>query len=84
MEDFSLAMEKIAEYIDGNSFLDFKKDPKTTDAVIRNFEVIGEASRNIPKALQDRNPEMPWSKMYLLRNKVSMNISVLIVRLFGM
>jgi uncharacterized protein with HEPN domain len=64
-------LKKIAEYIDGYSFLDFKKDPKTTDAVIRNFEVIGEASRNIPKALQDRYLEMPWSEMYLLRNKVS-------------
>ncbi len=67
----NLAMERIAEYIHGYSFIIFKQDYKTVDAVIRNFEVIGEASKNLPKEFKDRYPEIPWSEMYLLRNKIS-------------
>lgn len=41
------------------------------DAVIRNFEVIGEASRNIEKRYPDfaaRHSEVPWSVAYEMRN----------------
>jgi uncharacterized protein with HEPN domain len=71
LEDMNLAMERIAEYIHGYSFIQFKQDYKTVDAVIRNFEVIGEASRNLPKEFKEKHSEIPWSEMYLLRNKVS-------------
>lgn len=53
LEDMKLAMDRIAEYIEGYSFIKFKKDYKTVDAVIRNFEVIGEASKNLPKEFKD-------------------------------
>ncbi len=53
LEDMNLAMERIAEYIHGYSFAKFEQDYKTVDAVIRNFEIIGEASKNSPKALKD-------------------------------
>ncbi len=71
LEDMNLAMERIAEYIKDLSFADFKKDYKTVDAVIRNFEVIGEAAKNIPAEVRGKFPEIPWDEMYLLRNKVS-------------
>lgn len=71
LEDMYLAMERIAEYIHGYSLIKFKQDYKTVDAVIRNFEVIGEASKNLPIELKDRYPEIPWKEMYVLRNKVS-------------
>jgi len=64
-------MSRIAEYIEGYSFLEFKKDQKTVDAVIRNFEIIGEASRNLPPEFKSEHPEIPWNEMYLLRNKVT-------------
>lgn len=67
----NLAMERIAEYIHGYSLIKFKQDNKTADAVIRNFEVIGEASKNLPNEFKVNHPEIPWSEMYLLRNKVS-------------
>ena len=41
------------------------------DAVIRNFEIIGEASNNIPAEIKSKYPNVPWAEMYLLRNKVS-------------
>ncbi|ASB48157.1 HepT-like ribonuclease domain-containing protein [Alkalitalea saponilacus] len=36
----------------GLPFIQFKRDYKTVDAVIRNFEVIGEAAKNIPKNIK--------------------------------
>ena len=49
----------------------FQNDQKTVDAVIRNFEIIGEASKNLSTNIKDRNPDIPWQEMYYLRNKVS-------------
>ena len=64
-------MSRIAEYINGLTFIQFKQDYRTVDAVIRNFEIIGEASRNLPVEIKEKYPHVPWSEMYLLRNKVS-------------
>lgn len=71
LEDMVHAMERILEYTDEMTFEEFCKDHKTFDAVIRNFEVIGEAANNTPTSLKENFPELPWDEMYLLRNKVS-------------
>ena len=47
LEDIQTAMSRIAEYIAGLSIVEFQRDYKTVDAVIRNFEIIGEASRKL-------------------------------------
>lgn len=39
--------------------------------MIRNFEIIGEASKNLPKEIKDRYDDVPWEEMYVLRNMVS-------------
>lgn len=41
------------------------------DAVVRNFEVIGEASKYLPADIKEKYPEIPWKKMYGLRNLIS-------------
>lgn len=71
LEDIQLAMSRIAEYIGELDFKSFKKDYKTVDAVIRNFEIIGEASKNLPEIIKEKYQEVPWSEMYLLRNKIT-------------
>jgi len=71
LEDIQIAMSKISEYIEGYNFENFKKDYKTVDAVIRNFEVIGEASKNLNETIKEKYPDIPWTEMYYLRNKVS-------------
>ena len=71
LEDILIAMDHIAEYIHSYSFDEFKKDYKTVDAVIRNFEIIGEASKNLPVEIKEKYSELPWTEMYSLRNKVS-------------
>jgi uncharacterized protein with HEPN domain len=50
------------------SFGEFEKDRKTIDAVIRNFEIIGEASSKLPKEFRDKYPEVPWESIIGLRN----------------
>ncbi len=71
IDDMVLSMSRILEYIDGLSFDQFKKDHKTVDAVLRNFEIIGEASKNVPDFIKMEHPDVPWAEMYLMRNKVS-------------
>lgn len=71
LADMLVAMDRIAEYIDGYTFIKFKQDYKTVDAVIRNFEVVGEAAKNLPDDFKAQYPQIPWNEMYLLRNKVS-------------
>ena len=53
---------------------EFLKDEKTQDAVIRNFEIIGEASRNIGHYHPDFaavHPEVPWGIAYEMRNALA-------------
>lgn len=83
LEDIQLSMIRIAEYIEGYDFIKFKRDYKTVDAVIRNFEIIGEASKNIPTIIKDKYTEIPWVEMYNLRNKISHEYLVLITKSFG-
>ena len=71
LEDIQLAMSRIAEYVEGYDFNRFKKDYRTVDAVIRNFEIIGEASRTLDDEIKNKYPDVPLKEMYYLRNRVS-------------
>jgi uncharacterized protein with HEPN domain len=48
----------------------FVKDPKTMDAVIRNFEVIGEAANRLPESFKDRHPKIDWHRIRGFRNRI--------------
>jgi uncharacterized protein with HEPN domain len=71
LDDIQLSMSRIAEYIKGYDFMKFKKDHKTVDAVVRNFEIIGEASKRLDDTIKEKYPEVPWQEMYYLRNRIS-------------
>ena len=71
LSDIILSMERVKEYISGLDFQHFKWDYKTVDAVIRNFEIIGEATKNLPNDIKDKYPSIPWEEMYRLRNRIS-------------
>jgi uncharacterized protein with HEPN domain len=47
VEDMLEAAQKIQSYTRGFSFEDFLKDERTMDAVVRNFEIIGEAASRV-------------------------------------
>jgi uncharacterized protein with HEPN domain len=56
----------------------FVKDRKTVYAVIRALEIIGEATRKVPRDLKKRHPEIPWKEMAGMRDKLILNTSELI------
>lgn len=71
LDDILLSMNRIEEYVNGLSFIEFKQNYMIVDAVVRNFEIIGEASKHIPENIINEYPEIPWKKMYRLRNTIS-------------
>ena len=70
LEDISDRIEKITVYIENMSYDDFVKDDKTVSACIREIEVIGEATKQIPKEITQRFNELPWSLMAKMRDKL--------------
>ena len=70
IKDILDSINDIENFIRGMSFEDFKRDRKTINAVVRSIEVIGEATKKIPKTLKDRHREVPWKKMSGMRDKL--------------
>jgi uncharacterized protein with HEPN domain len=71
LNDILESIQKIEDYLEGFSFTDYINDQKTVDAVVGNFEIIGEASKNMPITSKSKYPDIPWAEMYLLRHIVS-------------
>ncbi|PIU55555.1 MAG: hypothetical protein COS88_04240 [Chloroflexi bacterium CG07_land_8_20_14_0_80_51_10] len=68
VEDVLEAMDKIERYIKGLTYETFVENEMVVDAVIRNLEIIGEASRNIPEDVREKYPDIPWRRVIGLRN----------------
>ena len=68
------AIDRVHRYVADMQETGFLQDQKTQDAVIRNFEVIGEASNNIKKYHPDfasQHPEVPLNFAYEMRNALA-------------
>ena len=68
------AIERIQRYCADTSELDFLENEMLQDAVIRNFEVIGEASKNIDRKFPDfmrQHPSLPLIDAYEMRNALT-------------
>ena len=70
VEDIIESGEKIFTYTAGLSFEQFKTDSKTVDAVIRNFEIIGEAANRLPEEFKDKYSDIDWHRMRGFRNRI--------------
>ncbi len=62
------AIKAIKFYTEGMDFKEFKKDQKTVDAIVRQFEIIGEATRHITTAYRECHTQVAWQKMVSMRN----------------
>jgi uncharacterized protein with HEPN domain len=69
-EDIWESIEKIERYTEGMTQDNFQSDEKTTDAVVRNLEIIGEAASRLPKDFTDQHSEVEWVKIIGLRNRI--------------
>lgn len=70
LDDILDAVDKIEIFTRGMSYEEFLEDDKTVYAVIRALEVIGEATKCIPRQVRENYPEYPWSEMAGMRDKL--------------
>ncbi len=68
LKDIRDSIKQIEEYMQNISEENFKKNKQLQDAVIRRFEIMGEASRNIPRALKEKNKHVPWIEISQFRD----------------
>ncbi len=68
IDDILESIQHILDYTEGMDFSTWSGDQKTIDAVVRNFEIIGEAASHIPPEIQSRFPDIPWTQMKGIRN----------------
>ncbi|MGB9667159.1 MAG: DUF86 domain-containing protein [Candidatus Cryosericum sp.] len=53
------------------SFADFVSNTETVDAITRNLEIVGEASRMLPEDFKEEHREIPWRTLSGLRNRIA-------------
>ena len=70
LKDILSAMDSIEAFVEGMSFEEFRADDKTASAVIRKFEIIGEATKNIPDEIRHQYPTVPWKEMAGMRGRL--------------
>lgn len=70
LDDILAAATSIIKFVEGMSEDNFKEDDKTSSAVIRKFEIIGEAVRQLPQSLKDQHPELPWKDIAGMRDRL--------------
>jgi uncharacterized protein with HEPN domain len=70
LDDICEAIDRIKQYTAGLSFDAFSKDQKTIDAVVRNLEIIGEASNRLPDDFKESNSDVEWHKVVGLRHRI--------------
>ena len=70
LRDILAALDSIEHFVGSMNFEEFKTDDKTASAVIRKFEIIGEATKKIPEDLRIQYPGIPWKEMAGMRDRL--------------
>jgi uncharacterized protein with HEPN domain len=68
LEDILESVKNIQSYVGKSTFNELLKDRMRVDAVVRNFEIIGEAASKIPKETRDKYPSVEWRRISDFRN----------------
>lgn len=68
--DLRLASQRILEFIGDQDFDSFYDDSKTQSAVVLQILILGEASKRLSSGFRDRHPEIPWSDIMRMRDKL--------------
>ena len=70
LQDMMESSNKILIYTEGFDLDKFLSDDKTADAVVRNFEIIGEAANRVDPDFKLENPQIDWRKLRGFRNRI--------------
>lgn len=68
IQDILKSIDTITQFLEGVTLAEFRKSRLIVDAVVRNFEIIGEASNHVPRTIQNLYPDIPWRDMTGMRN----------------
>lgn len=74
LEHILEALRRIFDYVDDMDEVGFLNNALVQDAVLRNFEIIGEASNKLVRHHDEfiaQYPDVPWEDMYWMRNRIS-------------
>jgi len=70
IKDILDAIENIQKFTGDMTFIEFDTNRMILDAVIRNFEIIGEAGNHIPPSIQNKYSQIPWKQIISMRNSL--------------
>lgn len=70
IKDIFEAMSAVQTFVEGMDFDVFVEDDKTTSAVERKLEIIGEATKNVPEEIRQKYPQVPWRQMAGMRDQI--------------
>jgi uncharacterized protein with HEPN domain len=70
LKDILAAIESIESFTTGMTLDAFEGDDKTQSAVIRKFEIMGEAVRHVPEEIRESYPIVPWKEMAGMRDRL--------------
>ena len=68
--DIQNSLDKIFRYTNSIDYHEFINSDITKDAVERNFEIIGEAVKNLPEEFRNQNPHIPFKQIAGMRDKL--------------
>lgn len=68
LEHIGAAIDKIQAYTKGLSEESFQNSTLVQDAVVRQFEIIGEATKRLSKEIREEYPDIPWKDMAGMRD----------------
>ncbi len=68
LKDILDSIEKIDRYTNNMPYEGFLHNSLVSEAVVRNFEIIGEAAKNLPNEIKDRASEIPWKEIAGMRD----------------
>jgi uncharacterized protein with HEPN domain len=71
LHDMLDAIRQVESYLKDISYDAFGKDHMRQDAVVRELEIIGEASRNVSESFQMQHVVIPWSTIIGMRHKIA-------------
>ncbi len=70
LKDILEAARRIISYIEGIEYAAFLNDLKTQDAVVRNLEIIGEATKHLSNEVRQQASHIPWQSIARMRDKL--------------
>jgi uncharacterized protein with HEPN domain len=68
--DLRLAAQRVLDFVGDQSFGSFFEDLKTQSAVILQILILGEATKRLSAGFRDQYPEIPWSQIMRMRDKL--------------